>query len=362
MKFIDYNKDFMSLSFHWKWKGVQHDKYFTFPLRTWWKVRKYFKRPRLKFYFGPNQVKDAWFDGNKELGLEPGWLYKGKGIYPFASTEFLKWHTPKWFPVWIGSSDIYWKDKYNEPRYERPGYFVIFFGRDYRKGWQFSVSFETPVYEYEKYDSNSGKLRYYKTYPDTYWDMVIWTAFYYSDYGSPEKPDIKKAHDLFPFTRVSTSDSVHIDNNSKNYSLEWLEPVENILGNDYRVLKLKFNNERSDDQFTKYFDNYAAYNLSGDLSSEYSLSINWNYLTGCIRYSGHKTSKYMRYDCENDELFIYFLDEFDNDGLAEGGLLDLNREGVNIHFTSPLYPIYNKWRIEFLTDKAKRLIYKETGK
>ena len=50
MKFpIRYDSQSMTLTIQWG----KHYKFLQCPFRTWWKARKYFKKPKFKFYFGP---------------------------------------------------------------------------------------------------------------------------------------------------------------------------------------------------------------------------------------------------------------------------------------------------------------------
>ena len=76
----------------------------------------------------------------------PYWVTKSKGYHFFASTEYVKWCTSKWFPILLSSSDVGWKTKWSETdvRYERPGYFSIIFGRNVYKAWQFVITVTAP--------------------------------------------------------------------------------------------------------------------------------------------------------------------------------------------------------------------------
>ena len=76
--------------------------------------------------------------------------------------------------------DIYWKHKYG-PRYEFPGYFIIFFGRNYRTHWQFSIVPIPPkIYccnDCTQEDAN-----------DNYWESILWYLHYADEYN----PETKK--------------------------------------------------------------------------------------------------------------------------------------------------------------------------
>ena len=181
MKFpISYNSETMTLHFEWG----KHYKFLQCPFATWWKCRKYFKRPKFKFYFGP-----MWkYKGkvNTKFGEYDDYEYKG-GYWPAVSTEFLKWYTPKWFPIHIASTDIQWKDKYNSPRYESIGYFIIFFGRDYHKHWQFSMTVLPPKF----FCNNDCTMEDPR---DNYWESMLWYLHYANEYNAENKTrDIVKA-------------------------------------------------------------------------------------------------------------------------------------------------------------------------
>lgn len=176
MKLVSFNDG--SLSFHWS----KYYKYLTCPFRTWWKARKYFKRPKFKFYFGKTCKNNGWIESEKFGKFQD---FQQKGFWPFASTEYLKWTTSKWFPINVFSQDIVWKDKYDSPRFERPGYFIIFFGRSYHNSWQIGFSVKAP-----EFWCNSNSTRCDS--PDNYWESMLWYLFYNDQYES-EKRDIVKA-------------------------------------------------------------------------------------------------------------------------------------------------------------------------
>lgn len=170
MKFpIRYNKESMTLTI----EAGKYYKCLQCPFATWWKARKYFKRPKFKFYFGP-----MWkYKGkvHSKFGDYDDYEYKG-GYWPAASTEYLKWYTPKWFPIHVMSWDISWKDKYNTPRYERPGHFIIFFGRDYHKHWQFSIVVKSPDF----FCCNDCTK---KDNEENYWESILWYLHYPDKYN-----------------------------------------------------------------------------------------------------------------------------------------------------------------------------------
>jgi hypothetical protein len=80
------------------------------PFKTWWKARKYFKRPKISFHF----------------------FWKLSQNCPIAYTK----NVGKILDIYI--DDVLWKDKYNSPRHERdPFIWVCFF-----KQFGFSINFD----------------------------------------------------------------------------------------------------------------------------------------------------------------------------------------------------------------------------
>lgn len=100
MKWIDYNiyKDWFYLEI----LGLVHIN-INNPFKTWWKARKYFKRPSVKFYFGLLKYNFPYANRN----------YIGKIID-------------------ISIQDVGWKDKYCSPRHERNPYVWICLFRLFR--------------------------------------------------------------------------------------------------------------------------------------------------------------------------------------------------------------------------------------
>ena len=103
------------------------NKYFYFriknPLKTYWKVRKYFKFPKLICQFYKSPSNDA-----KILSIE--------------------------------SYDIFWKDKYDSPRHEYNPQIVI----SLFKNFHFRIDFAY-------YDNNSD-------YSMEYWESILWFIYY----------------------------------------------------------------------------------------------------------------------------------------------------------------------------------------
>ena len=122
------------------WKRIKYKirsffPYWTCPFKTWWKVRKYWIRPKFEFYFGPIGIRK-----NKQVGV---WTFVSWNYV----TSMSKWRKYLW-PITIMCHDIIWKDKYNSPRYEFPGTLNIIFGTNINKAWQFCMLVKAPKIEY----------------------------------------------------------------------------------------------------------------------------------------------------------------------------------------------------------------------
>ena len=100
MKWIDYNiyKDWFYLEI----LELVHIN-INNPFKTWWKARKYFKKPSIKCHFG---------------------LLKYS--FPYANRDYIG------KIIDISIQDVMWKDKYNSPRHERNPYVWICLFRLFR--------------------------------------------------------------------------------------------------------------------------------------------------------------------------------------------------------------------------------------
>ena len=100
MKWIDYNiyKDWFYLEI----LDLVHIN-INNPFKTWWKARKYFKKPSIKCHFG---------------------LLKYS--FPYANRDYIG------KIIDISIQDVMWKDKYNSPRHERNPYVWICLFRLFR--------------------------------------------------------------------------------------------------------------------------------------------------------------------------------------------------------------------------------------
>jgi len=129
------------------------------PYRTYWKVRKYFKAPKIKLYIGK-------------------WVM---GIPIFEQKS--------WISLWC--RDVIWKDKYDSPRYEfAPQINLIFFK------WQIFISLHAP---------SKGSLDESLVNDDEYWEQILWTAYY------TKSKTLKEAKETYPWTDYDTNQSSWVD-------------------------------------------------------------------------------------------------------------------------------------------------------
>ena len=159
--------------------------YWECPFGTWWRVRRYFKRPRFRFYCGPFGYRQVGVheedskltisdnDGNSRPLYRKGDPIMGQfGVIYFVSTEFLKWDKKPWqlkyFPLTVCSNDVEWKERHDDVVFERPGIFSLIWGTDLNKARQFCFVVKPP-----KSDNIPGGPDFAE---DLYWPMVIWTS------------------------------------------------------------------------------------------------------------------------------------------------------------------------------------------
>ena len=130
--------------------------FFVNPLRTYNKIKKYFKPLKGFFYCGRS--------------------YK---------TPLIFWNS-KYF-IW--ANDVVWKDKWDSPRFEGPPCFMInLFG--------FSIGY---IWSFE--DEND------------YWEQALWYLHYYNlnSQGRLDAPNIEKAKESWPWTDLETKKSTWND-------------------------------------------------------------------------------------------------------------------------------------------------------
>ena len=133
MKWIDYNiyKDWFYLEI----LDLVHIN-INNPFKTWWKARKYFKRPSFKCYFG---------------------LLKYS--FPYANRDYIG------KIIDISIQDVMWKDKYNSPRHERNPYVWICLFRLFR----FEISTRINAL------TETGKVEDRSTF---YWEYLLDYLYY----------------------------------------------------------------------------------------------------------------------------------------------------------------------------------------
>lgn len=133
MKWIDYNiyKDWFYLEI----LDLVHIN-INNPFKTWWKARKYFKRPSIKCHFG---------------------LLKYS--FPYANRDYIG------KIIDISIHDVMWKDKYNSPRHERNPYVWICLFRLFR----FEISTRINAL------TETGKVEDRSTF---YWEYLLDYLYY----------------------------------------------------------------------------------------------------------------------------------------------------------------------------------------
>lgn len=100
------------------------------PLKTWWKMRMWFKRPKISISFFSNPIYNCPYT----------WLKNISSI----------------LDIW--ASDIMWKDKYNSPRHEaNPFIWVCFFRK-----FGFSINFN--IYYRDEFGERQNGSAYYWEY------------------------------------------------------------------------------------------------------------------------------------------------------------------------------------------------------
>lgn len=301
MKLIEYHKESNYLIINWKWKGKNHSKYLQCPFATWWKARKYFKRPRFQFFCGR------------------------QAFYPFASTNYIKRSTVKWFPIYIGSQDIGWKDKWNEPRFETNGYFMICFGRNYETAWQIGFIVKAP--KTFIYDCNRLDIE------DNYWESILWYLYYNEKYKSKTGRNLIKARNSFNNHWITTKDTTI--KKAKILSTK----LENVLNFEFFVVSLK----------CKYLINKLYYNYL--LTDKVSVFIKARKDDKCIIVS----STYVHNnDDKTIDIYVrnFNIDEFIN-------ILDSADIEVELQEEIDLGPTFKD---QFLNNKGIKLIQNEGNK
>lgn len=291
MAFFKYYKDEMALRIGTK----THFVYWQCPFATWWKARKFFIRPKFRFYFGP--VMKFKEHVVTEFGEFDDYEYRG--VWPAVSTEWLKWNLSKnkfirffqkLFPITIYSYDIGWKDKYNSPRFENNGYFIIFFGRDYNKCWQFSITVSAP-----KLFINNDCTRQHMD--EHYWETIL-DYLHYTKCDSDN--DFERLLKCRKFMRKSS----------------WSSPFYEKIDNDkYKIINTSVKKFQGHDYVCVVFDSYAMRRRCTSIpefntSSEFVLTINYKNADGedkqmCL-YNDYVTCKFKTYETQQNIVKLWF--------------------------------------------------------
>ena len=334
---------------HYSWKRLtlsikigSYYKALQCPFGAWWKSRKFFKRPKFKWYFGPT----CKLYGMKESKFGEYMDYRQLGVWPFASTEFLKWHTKKWFPIYLVSWDIGWKDKYDTPRYERPGHFILFFGRTFFKSWQLSLTVKAP----EAYCRNSCLS---PSSDDHYWESLLW----YLEYPDKYNKDGSTEHNIV--------------NARNSMQSAWSTTKQAIIGKEKDIIaygKEKVTVGKHKEEFS-YVDitrdivgNYdidyseAAY-LRNDLSIMIRIIVEDNGKVDSVVRFARYTHVDVDDDFETARIRVYFKDP---DGLILDALKNNGNKDVEFTYTQQI-ELGPSFKDEFLTKKAIKEI-KNSGK
>lgn len=124
------------------------------PLKTWWKARKYFKFPKIKFH-----KIGKWFP--KKVHTQFGdYIDDGINYCPYACLDNMG------DILSIYSADVMWKDKWDSPRHERnPVIWILFFKRI-----GFSITFNIT------YLDEFGKSEFGDMY---YWEFLLNYIYYH---------------------------------------------------------------------------------------------------------------------------------------------------------------------------------------
>lgn len=192
-----------------KFRKWLHNKKISFeyrnPFNTWWKARKRFKFPHINWYIGRMQKPYTYHrkpESEPIEGLEDGMtLYKDTGYFYFVYYDYLAYYN--WHGITVSSSDVQWKWKYDDIRYEHPAYFSIIFGKNVRHAFQICFWLTPPKIKnrfISKYaDDNIKETSVIN--PEDYWEPMLW-------YTNGDKPGLQTAYDNSGiWTRYSKDES-----------------------------------------------------------------------------------------------------------------------------------------------------------
>lgn len=110
------------------------------PLRTWWKAKKYFKRPKIEIHFFKDLHRNC----------------------PYARYDYVARILD------IQSYDVMWKSKWNSPRHERSPYVWVCFFRKFG----FSINFHITYIDYK------GKIQDGDSF---YWEYLLDFLYFRKD-------------------------------------------------------------------------------------------------------------------------------------------------------------------------------------
>ena len=201
--------------------------FWTCPFKYWISSCLYWKPPRVEFYHGRigNKITGVYDHDSDILKNDGQPLFKKGdpiitqcGVWPFATWKYLEWYMPKWcqkyFPLTVISRSIGWKDKFDEPRYERPGIFTIIWGTDINKAWQFAITVKAPIAEFHIPEEEKQKImeldnrETLNSHEDDYWETMLWFVCY-------NEKNFENAYKTWPNGNWSTTVKVGEDENGE---------------------------------------------------------------------------------------------------------------------------------------------------
>ena len=111
------------------------------------------------------------------------------------------------------SRDVGWKDKWNEPRFERNPIFTIIWGTDINKAWQFAFTLKAPKVDFDIPENIKNNLKNCKepvffNIEDDYWETMLWYCAY-------AKKKFKEAYKTWPNGHWSTVAEIGVDDEGK---------------------------------------------------------------------------------------------------------------------------------------------------
>lgn len=152
---------------------IKELRYNYFPLRSWWKVRKWYKMPKIHFYIGRMEKKKKCEKEEESFPVELGYFY-------FMSQDYLKWSNI--LGITFDSYDVGWKWKYHQIRYESNPFASIIFGTNIKYAFQIAIWFTAPkVKAIYNRNASKGNMRYATVHDDDYWETLLKTLHKYNE-------------------------------------------------------------------------------------------------------------------------------------------------------------------------------------